>query len=165
MVNLYTLPTYVIVLFIGVILCLFLANSVLYYYLMPQAQFRQLGRKCLEGSSLLLLMAVATILYEVYTDSLNGIVYDEATDFWRYSTALAGTAGAVYWIHDRQAGSLWVLAASILLLPVFDDWLPGSLVLALVLSGLAPDPTLSTDLQPVSATSDGPLHPDGRRLP
>lgn len=132
MVNLYTLPTYVIVLFIGVILCLFLANSVLYYYLMPQAQFRQLGRKCLEGSSLLLLMAVATILYEVYTDSLNGIVYDEATDFWRYSTALAGTAGAVYWIHDRQAGSLWVLAASILLLPVFDDWLPGSLVLALV---------------------------------
>ena len=119
MVNLYTLPTYVVVLFIGVILCLFLANSVLYYYLMPQAQFRQLGRKCLEGSSLLLLMAVATILYEVYTDSLNGIVYDEATDFWRYSTALAGTAGAVYWIHDRQAGSLWVLAASILLLPVF----------------------------------------------
>ncbi len=87
MVNLYTLPTYVIVLFIGVILCLFLANSVLYYYLMPQAQFRQLGRKCLEGSSLLLLMAVATILYEVYTDSLNGIVYNEATDFWRYSTA------------------------------------------------------------------------------
>ena len=79
MVNLYTLPTYVVVLFIGVILCLFLANSVLYYYLMPQAQFRQLGRKCLEGSSLLLLMAVATILYEVYTDSLNGIVYDEAT--------------------------------------------------------------------------------------
>ena len=46
MVNLYTLPTYVVVLFIGVILCLFLANSVLYYYLMPQAQFRQLGRKC-----------------------------------------------------------------------------------------------------------------------
>lgn len=68
MVNLYTLPTYVVVLFIGVILCLFLANSVLYYYLMPQAQFRQLGRKCLEGSSLLLLMAVATILYE----SLHG---------------------------------------------------------------------------------------------
>ena len=132
MVNLYTLPTYVVVLFIGVILCLFLANSVLYYYLMPQAQFRQLGRKCLEGSSLLLLMAVAAILYEVYTDSLSGIVYDEATDFWRYSTALAGTAGAVYWIHDRQAGSLLVLAASILLLPVFDDWLPGSLVLALV---------------------------------
>lgn len=84
MVNLYTLPTYVVVLFIGVILCLFLANSVLYYYLMPQAQFRQLGRKCLEGSSLVLLMAVATILYEVYTDSLSGIVYDEATDFWRY---------------------------------------------------------------------------------
>ena len=132
MVNLYTLPTYVVVLFIGVILCLFLANSVLYYYLMPQAQFRQLGRKCLEGSSLLLLMAVAAILYEVYTDSLSGIVYDEATDFWRYSTALAGTAGAVYWIHDRQAGSLLVLAASILLLPVFDDWLLGSLVLALV---------------------------------
>ena len=132
MVNLYTLPAYVVVLFIGVILCLFLANSVLYYYLMPQAQFRQLGRKCLEGSSLLLLMAVAAILYEVYTDSLSGIVYDEATDFWRYSTALAGTAGAVYWIHDRQAGSLLVLAASILLLPVFDDWLPGSLVLALV---------------------------------
>lgn len=165
MVNLYTLPTYVIVLFIGVILCLFLANSVLYYYLMPQAQFRQLGRKCLEGSSLLLLMAVATILYEVYTDSLNGIVYDEATDFWRYSTALAGTAGAVYWIHDRQAGSLWVLAASILLLPVFDDWLPGFFGPGPGLSGLAPDPTLSTDLQPVSATSDGPLHPDGRRLP
>lgn len=128
MVNLYTLPTYVVVLFIGVILCLFLANSVLYYYLMPQAQFRQLGRKCLEGSSLLLLMAVATILYEVYTDSLNGIVYDEATDFWRYSTALAGTAGAVYWIHDRQAGSLWVLAASILLLPVF-SWEKGEPVL------------------------------------
>lgn len=82
MVNLYTLPTYVVVLFIGVILCLFLANSVLYYYLMPQAQFRQLGRKCLEGSSLVLLMAVASILYEVYTDSLSGIVYDEATDFW-----------------------------------------------------------------------------------
>ncbi|WP_302420652.1 hypothetical protein [Megasphaera sp.] len=132
MVNLYTLPTSVIVLFIVVILSLFLANSVLYYFLMPQAQFRQLGRKCLEGSSLLLLMAVAAILYEVYTDSLSGIVYDEATDFWRYSTALAGTAGAVYWIHDRQAGSLLVLAASILLLPVFDDWLPGSLVLALV---------------------------------
>lgn len=165
MVNLYTLPTYVVVLFIGVILCLFLANSVLYYYLMPQAQFRQLGRKCLEGSSLVLLMAVATILYEVYTDSLSGIVYDEATDFWRYSTALAGTAGALYWIHDRQAGSLWILVASILLMPVFDDWLPGSLVLALVLSGLAPDSPLSTDVQPVSAASDGPLHPDGRRLP
>ena len=29
MVNLYTLPAYVVVLFIGVILCLFLANSVL----------------------------------------------------------------------------------------------------------------------------------------
>lgn len=87
MVNFYTLPTYVIVLFIGVILCLFLANSVLYYFLMPQAQFRRLGRKCLEGSSLLLLMAVASILYEVYIDGLCGIVYDEATDFWRYSTA------------------------------------------------------------------------------
>ena len=131
MVNLYTLPTYVVVLFIGVILCLFLANSVLYYYLMPQAQFRQLGRKCLEGSSLLLLMAVATILYEVYTDSLNGIVYDEATDFWRYSTALAGTAGAVYWIHDRQAGSLWFWQR-LSCCCRFDDWLPGSLVLALV---------------------------------
>lgn len=132
MVNLYTLPTSVIVLFIVVTLSLFLANSVLYYFLMPQAQFRQLGRKCLEGSSLVLLMAVASILYEVYTDSLSGIVYDEATDFWRYSTALAGTAGALYWIHARQAGSLWILVASILLMPVFDDWLPGSLVLALV---------------------------------
>lgn len=131
MVNLYTLPTSVIVLFIVVTLGLFLADSVLYYFLMPQAQFRQLGRKCLEGSSLLLLMAVASILYEVYMDSLHGIVYDEATDFWRYSTALAGTAGALYWIHDRQAGSLWVLAASVLLMPVFDHWLPGSLVLAL----------------------------------
>lgn len=131
MVNLYTLPTSVIVLFIVVILSLFLANSVLYYFLMPQAQFRQLGRKCLEGSSLVLLMAMASILYEVYTDSLSGIVYDEATDFWRYSTALAGTAGALYWIHDRQAGSLPVLAASLLLLPDLDGWLPGSLVLAL----------------------------------
>ena len=37
MVNLYTLPTSVIVLFIVVILSLFLANSVLYYLLMPQA--------------------------------------------------------------------------------------------------------------------------------
>ena len=131
MVNLYTLPTSVIVLFIVVILSLFLANSVLYYLLMPQAQFRQLGRKCLEGSSLVLLMAMASILYEVYTDSLSGIVYDEATDFWRYSTALAGTAGALYWSHDRQAGSLPVLAASLLLLPDLDGWLPGSLVLAL----------------------------------
>lgn len=131
MVNLYTLPTSVIVLFIVVILSLFLANSVLYYFLMPQAQFRQLGRKCLEGSSLVLLMAMASILYEVYTDSLSGIVYDEATDFWRYRTALAGTAGALYWIYDRQAGSLPVLAASLLLLPDLDGWLPGSLVLAL----------------------------------
>lgn len=131
MVNFYTLPTYVIVLFIGVILCLFLANSVLYYFLMPQTQFCRFGRKCLEGSSLLLLMAVASILYEVYIDGLYGIVYDEATDFWRYSTALAGTASALYWIHDRQAGSLPVLAASLLLLPALDGWLPGSLVLAL----------------------------------
>ena len=38
MVNLYTLPTSVIVLFIVVILSLFLANSVLYYFLMPQAR-------------------------------------------------------------------------------------------------------------------------------
>lgn len=105
MVNLYTLPTYVVVLFIGVILCLFLANSVLYYYLMPQAQFRQLGRKCLEGSSLLLLMAVAAILYEVYTDSLSGIVYDEATDFWRYSTALAGTVLCTGSMTARQGAS------------------------------------------------------------
>ena len=140
MVNLYTLPTYVVVLFIGVILCLFLANSVLYYYLMPQAQFRQLGRKCLEGSSLVLLMAVASILYEVYTDSLSGIVYDEATE--------PLGSGSVYPVAARFR----CLAARL-----FGPG-PG-------LSGLAPDPHLSTDLQPVSATSDGPLHPDGRRLP
>lgn len=51
MVNLYTLPTSVIVLFIVVILSLFLANSVLYYLLMPQAQFRQLGRNAWKGAA------------------------------------------------------------------------------------------------------------------
>ena len=50
MVNLYTLPTYVVVLFIGVILCLFLANSVLYYYLMPQDRPGRNGRCCVLDS-------------------------------------------------------------------------------------------------------------------
>ena len=49
MVNLYTLPSWEILLFIVVSMVLFLVNSVLYYFLMPQAEFSHLGRKCLEA--------------------------------------------------------------------------------------------------------------------
>ena len=131
MVNLYAFPSWVILLFIAAASALFFVNSVLYYFLMPQAEFRHLGRKCLEGSSLVLLLSVAGILYEAFLDGLNGIVYAHATDFWRYSTALTGTVSALYWIRDRQARSLWILAASILLWPAFDKALPFSLILAL----------------------------------
>lgn len=65
MVNLYTLPSWEILLFIVVSMVLFLVNSVLYYFLMPQAEFSHLGRKCLEGSSLILLLAVMAVFYEI----------------------------------------------------------------------------------------------------
>lgn len=44
---------------------------------------------------------------------------------------MAGTLSALYWFHDRRARSLWILGASLLLWPVFDDILPWSLALSL----------------------------------
>lgn len=112
MVNLYTLPSWEILLFIVVSMVLFLVNSVLYYFLMPQAEFSHLGRKCLEGSSLILLLAVMAVLYEIFTDGRDGVVYAHGTDIWRWAAVLAGTLSALYWFHDRRARSLWILGAS-----------------------------------------------------
>lgn len=131
MVNLYTLPSWEILLFIVVSMVLFLVNSVLYYFLMPQAEFSHLGRKCLEGSSLILLLAVMAVFYEIFTDGRDGIVYAHGTDIWRWAAVLAGTLSALYWFRDRRARSLWILGASLLLWPVFDDILPWSLALSL----------------------------------
>lgn len=131
MINIYTLSSTFCIICMTVAIILFIASSLLYYFLMPQQEFRNMGRKCLEGSNLIVLLAIVTILYEVMTDRADGILYIEALNIWRYGIILVIIISTLYMIHDFHAGGQYLLIASFFLLPELDTWLPWSLLLAL----------------------------------
>lgn len=131
MINIYTLSSTFCIICMTVAIILFVASSLLYYFLMPQQEFRNMGRKCLEGSNLIVLLAIVTILYEVMTDRADGILYIEALNIWRYGIILIIIISTLYMIHDFHAGGQYLLIASFFLLPELDTWLPWSLLLAL----------------------------------
>lgn len=131
MINIYTLSSTFYIFCMTTAIILFIASSLLYYFLMPQQEFRHLGRKCLEGSNLVVLLAIATILHEVFEDGASGILYIKAMDVWRYGIILISLISTLYMMYDRHAGGQYLLMASFLLLPELDTWLPWSLLLAL----------------------------------
>lgn len=131
MINIYTLSSTFYIFFMTIAIILFISSGLLYYFLMPQQEFRHLGRKCLEGSNLVVLLAIVTILYEVIEDGTNGILYIEAMDIWRYGIILILLICTLYMMYDRHAGGQYLLIAAFLLLPELDTWLPWSLLLAL----------------------------------
>ena len=131
MINIYTLSSTFYIFCMTTAIILFIASSLLYYFLMPQQEFRHLGRKCLEGSNLVVLLAIATILHEVFEDGASGILYIEAMDVWRYGIILISLISTLYMMYDRHAGGQYLLMASFLLLPELDTWFPWSLLLAL----------------------------------
>ena len=131
MINIYTLSSTFYIFCMTTAIILFIASSLLYYFLMPQQEFCHLGRKCLEGSNLVVLLAIATILHEVFEDGASGILYIEAMDVWRYGIILISLISTLYMMYDRHAGGQYLLMASFLLLPELDTWLPWSLLLAL----------------------------------
>lgn len=167
MINIYTLSSTFYIFCMTTAIILFIASSLLYYFLMPQQEFRHLGRKCLEGSNLVVLLAIATILHEVFEDGASGILYIKAMDVWRYGIILISLISTLYMMYDRHAGGQYLLMASFLLLPELDTWLPWSLLLALsciVMHCPASHPGFPSSIPPIPGAADGPFHPVCRRF-
>lgn len=164
MINIYTLSSTFYIFCMTTAIILFIASSLLYYFLMPQQEFRHLGRKCLEGSNLVVLLAIATILHEVFEDGASGILYIEAMDVWRYGIILISLISTLYMMYDRHAGG-----------PVpahgFISSSPGirhvaSLVIAtsIVMHCSASHPGFPSSIPPIPGAADGPFHPVCRRF-
>ena len=132
--NMYILPDSLLVGLVIVGVGLVIAESFLYYHLLPLRSFREWKRAFLEVMSLVLLIGSLYFPYEVLTLRGDGIPALHFLDTSRYIIAISGIVNGCYWL-SRGAGSVYILGAAVLTIPLWDDFLPYTLCGAMFLLG------------------------------
>lgn len=135
MAHMYILPDSVLVGLVMFGVVLVMAESSLFYHLLPLRVFREWKRVFLEAMSLVLLIEALYFPFEILALREAGIPALHFLDTVRYILAISGMVNGCYWLR-REAGSAYILGASILLLPLLDDFLPYALCGGMVLLGL-----------------------------
>ena len=134
MANMYILPDSVLVCLVMVGVGLVIAESFLYYYLLPLRAFRVWKRAFLEVMSLVLLIGSLYLPYEVLALRGDGIPALHFLDTIRYIMAISGMVNGCYWL-GRRVGSSYILGAAVLVLPLLDTFLPYTLCGTMALLG------------------------------
>ncbi len=130
MAFLYTLPTAWLLAMTAFGVILFLAASQLYYWVQALHRPRRMQRMALEGMNLLLIGLASLMTYFAMSWRETGILSLHSGQWICYVITAGALIHGLYCREKEEAG-LFLAAAAILLLPLFEDFMPWVWLLAM----------------------------------